>query len=80
MEHKEIGLSTMLTSLIDKECRIETRDGAIRKEKVYRVVTKEIKFNGEFNNITLHLPISLSFDAGDIDGIELFHVAKITLV
>lgn len=64
-------LEPSLLNLVGKRCKFETRDGAIRTEKVVSVECIQLEING----VELDLPVTILFDEMGYDGIEL-RIAK----
>jgi len=64
-------IENLVEQLLGSTCRLETTDGSTRIETVYSVGWKEIEFNGE----TVRFPVTLFFDQGEVDGVEL-HLLK----
>jgi hypothetical protein len=61
----------MTNELVGKRCRIETTDGSIRTERIVSVKSQTIAFDSDTGACDVEYPVTLFFDHGEIDGVEL---------
>jgi len=67
------SLERKLNKLIGKKCRIETRDGMVRFEKVAKVKYLDLEVGGT----KACWPVELSFDLKGLDGVDLRMVISV---
>ena len=70
------SLERKLNKLIGKKCRIETRDGMVRIEKVAKINYLDLEISGT----KARWPVELSFDPKGLDGVDMRMVASVKRV
>lgn len=66
-------LEQKLNKLIGQKCRIETRDGMVRYEKVEKVKYLDLEVGGT----KARWPVELLFDPKGLDGVDLRMVVSV---